>query len=76
MNPTTAKDLIQLGGDIAIAFIEGRVPTPQVIVARLLAIGLDLVPVDELRDHLDAAAAARIDREIDTAEAAKLTRGG
>ena len=74
MKAETMRDLVRLASDVAVAAIEGTTPATVVVVARLISIALDLVPADDLRAHLDAAAAARIDREVDAAVEAKLGR--
>lgn len=64
--------LVRFGAELAAGVIEGADPNPAYIVRQLLGLGLELVPVDELRAHLDAVAAARIDTEVDAEMEAKL----
>lgn len=55
------SSLMRLGADV----VDGDLSTADQVARRLVGLGLELVPVDELRKHLDAEAAARIDAEVD-----------
>ena len=64
----TLSRLLRLGADV----LEGRVLDGTGLTRALIGLGLDLVPVDELRAHLDAEAAARARALADVAEATKF----
>lgn len=66
--PGIAIKVVRLAADI----IDGSIPSPSEIARSLVGIGLDLVPVEELRGHLDAAAVARAEAAADAAEAIKF----
>lgn len=53
--------LAELGAEVA----RGQVPAAAELAKRLVGLGLELVPVEELRQHLDAEAAARVDALVD-----------
>lgn len=74
MNPETIKKLLELGASVASDALEGREPNPHAVAKRLVSIGLDFVPVDDLRAYLSAESRARIDAEID-AEIDQPVRG-
>lgn len=64
--------LVRTGSELAASALEGQEPDPVRIVRQLVGLGLDLVPVDELKAYLDQEHARRIDAEVDLAEEAKL----
>ncbi|MCL2724771.1 MAG: hypothetical protein FWD69_10080 [Polyangiaceae bacterium] len=55
--------------------LSGRLSEPGEISRRLVELGLDLVPVEELRQYLVEADRARAERLADLAEAAKFGGG-
>lgn len=66
--------LAQLAADVTAAVFkaESDKPSPSELASRLIDIGVQLVPVQELRGYLDALDAASADRIVDIAEEAKL----
>lgn len=64
--------LVRTGGELAASALEGQAPDAVRIVRSLVGLGLDLVPVEELRAYLDQEAARRIDAQVDIAEEAKI----
>ncbi len=60
--------LIRLGADA----IDGRLQTPEQLARALVNIGLDLVPVDELKRYLTEHAKFRAELLADGAEAKKF----
>lgn len=67
--PGIASKVVRLAADI----LDGAA-TPGSVARTLVGIGLDVVPVEELRGHLDAAAVARAEAAADAAEAIKFGR--
>jgi hypothetical protein len=70
MTPAVVLRIIRLGAEV----LEGNIPGPGDLARELVGIGLELVPADELREHLDAADQARIETAIDVLEDAKVGR--
>lgn len=66
--------IVRVGAEHAASALEGQEPDPVRIVRSLVGLGLDLVPVGELRAYLDQEAARRIDAEVDAVVDAKLGR--
>lgn len=68
--PTLADGIAILA--LAADVISGRLTNPVDISRRLAGIALNLLPVDELKQHLDDEARARVDLVADGVEAAKF----
>lgn len=65
--------IVRVGAEHAASALEGQEPDAVRIVRSLVGLGLDLMPIDELKAHLDAEAARRIDAEVDLAVEVKLS---
>lgn len=63
-----AVRVVRLGADM----VDGSMPGPAEVARALVDIGLELVPADDLRAHLDAAAVARAEAAADAAERVKF----
>lgn len=63
-----AATLARLVADV----IEGTLPTAADVARRLMGVGLDLVPVDELREYLDDEAKKRQEALYEAAGTAKF----
>ena len=72
MSPAIAVALIELAAEVTKAVFEGRDDSPSDFADRIIGIGLDAVPVAELRAKLDARDADIIDAAVDIAVEAKL----
>lgn len=67
----TAARIIRIGLDV----IEGQAPSPADVARAIVGIGLDLVPVEELRSYLTEEARRRGELAADAAEAIKFPNG-
>ena len=76
MKYSTAKNLLELGAEVAGAALDGRAPDPGSVAQRLVSLGLDLVNPEDLRGYLDAEARRRVDAEIDAEIASRFGREG
>lgn len=74
MSPETTVALVELAADVTrAAILAGKDATsPSDFARRLIGIGVDLVPVEELRAALDARAADLVDATVDVAEEAAI----
>jgi hypothetical protein len=69
---SAAAKLVRLGGELGAAALEGTTPNPAYLAQQLVLLGIEAVGADALRGYLDAAAAARVDAEVDAEMRAKL----
>lgn len=74
LDPAIIIGITQLAAETVAAVYkaESDGPSPSELASRLIDIGVQLVPVQELRGYLDALDAASADRIVDIAEEAKL----
>ena len=68
MNPETIATLIRIGANA----LDGTAPSPAEVARALVGVGLDLVPVAELRAYLTDEARRRDELAANLAEEAKL----
>lgn len=74
MSPDTVAKLVDVAARVTVGVLTGKIPDAVAIADELLDVGLDLVGTETLRDRLSAAAAHRIDVEVDELEEEKLAK--
>lgn len=60
--------------DFSRKVLSGEMNSPQEVARGLIGLALDIVPVNDLREHLTAEAAARADAIVDNLVAIKVGR--